>query len=104
MTIIKIEFPERVIIALEKLAEKDLVLPAFTTDDNEETPATENTPKEEPSQNTITPEMIRAKLAPLLENGKQEEVKALIKKYSGGKLTDVPADQYPALLKDAEAL
>ena len=104
MTTIKIELPERFITALEKLAEKDLVLPAFTTDSNDETPATESTPPEAPPQHNITPEMIRAKLAPLLESGKQEKVKALIKKYGGGKLTDVPKEQYPVLLKDAEAL
>lgn len=33
------------------------------------------------------------------------EVKALVRKYgSGGSLTDVPAESYPALVKEAEGL
>ncbi|MDW7670580.1 MAG: hypothetical protein SCK57_10420 [Bacillota bacterium] len=104
MTIIKIELPERFIAALEKLAEKGMVLPEFTpVNSTEPVPFDKELPEETPAS-PITPEMIRARLAPLLENGKQEEVKALIKKYGGGKLTDVPKDQYPALLKDAEML
>ena len=104
MTTIKIELPERFITALEKLAEKDLALSAVATEKETKAEPVEKPQPEEPAQHSITPEMIRAKLAPLMESGKQEAVKALLKKYGGGKLTDVPKEQYPALLKDAEAL
>ena len=52
----------------------------------------------------ITLEEVRAKLATLMQSGKQAEVKKLLKKHGGNKLSDVPKENYPALLKDAEAV
>lgn len=53
---------------------------------------------------TITIEEVRAKLAALSQAGKQKEVKALIEKYGGKKLTDIKSDKYGDLLKEAEVL
>jgi hypothetical protein len=39
-----------------------------------------------------------------MQAGKQAEVKKLLKKHGGNKLSDVPKENYPALLKDAEAV
>ncbi|WP_207644288.1 hypothetical protein [Desulfolucanica intricata] len=50
----------------------------------------------------VTLEMVRAKLAALMQSGKQAEVKELLKKYGGEKLSDVPKENYPALLAEAE--
>jgi len=55
-------------------------------------------------QAKVTLEEVRAKLAALSQDGKQAEVKALIKKYGGAKLSDITKDKYPSLLKDAEEL
>lgn len=52
----------------------------------------------------ITLEEVRAKLAALMQEGKQAEVKALLQKHGGEKLSDVPEENYPALLKDAEGV
>jgi len=50
----------------------------------------------------ITMETVRAKLAALMQTGKQAQVKELLKKHGGEKLSDIPEENYPALLKDAE--
>jgi hypothetical protein len=52
----------------------------------------------------ITLEEVRVKLAALMQSGKQAEVKQLLQKHGGNKLSDVPKENYPALLKDAEAV
>ena len=52
----------------------------------------------------ITLEEVRAKLAALMQEGKQAEVKALLQKHGGEKLSDVPEENYPALLIDAEGV
>lgn len=59
-----------------------------------------NEPKEEP----IKIEKVRAVLAEKSQSGKQPEVKALITKYGAKKLTDIDPDCYEELLKEAEAL
>lgn len=59
--------------------------------------------KPEP-QAEVTLEMVRAKLAALMQSGKQTEVKELLKKHGGEKLSDVPKENYPALLAEAEAM
>ena len=58
---------------------------------------TEDTPK-------ITLEVVRAKLAALSQSGKQSEVKALIKKFGAAKLTEIPKDKFPEILKEAEKI
>ncbi len=58
----------------------------------------------EPTPQEITLEEVRAKLAALMQRGKQAEVKKLLKKHGGKKLSEIPQKNYPALLKDAEAV
>ena len=53
---------------------------------------------------TFTLEQVRAKLADLARSGKQAEVKALLGKFGVKKLTEVPAEKYPELMKEAEAI
>jgi len=53
---------------------------------------------------SIALEDVRAKLAVLSQNGKQAQVKAIIKKFGANKLTEVGAENYEALLKEAEGL
>ena len=52
----------------------------------------------------ISLEMVRAKLAALMQSGKQTDVKALLQKHGGEKLSDIPKDNYQALLEEAEAI
>lgn len=52
----------------------------------------------------ITLEEVRGVLAKLSKNGKQSEVKGLIKKFGAKKLTDISKDNYPELLKEAEMI
>jgi hypothetical protein len=52
----------------------------------------------------VTMETVRAKLAALMQGGKQAEVKELLKKHGGDKLSDVPKENYPALLTEAEGM
>lgn len=53
---------------------------------------------------SIVLEDVRAKLAVLSQNGKQAQVKAIIQKFGANKLTEVGAENYEALLKEAEGL
>jgi len=53
---------------------------------------------------TYTLEQVRAKLASLTQAGKQAEVKALLSLFGVKKLTDVPPEAYPELMKEAEAI
>lgn len=52
----------------------------------------------------IAIEVVRAKLAALSAAGKQKEVKALINKFGGNKLTEISEDKYAELLKEAEEI
>ena len=53
---------------------------------------------------SVSLEEVRSKLTCLSQNGKQAEVKELIKKFGVVKLTDIPKDKYMELLKAAEAI
>ena len=53
---------------------------------------------------TITLEAVREKLSLLSQRGKQAQVKALIQKFGGNKLTEVHEMHYEAILKEAEGL
>ncbi len=59
--------------------------------------------KPEP-QVEVTLETVRAKLADLMQSGKQAEVKELLKQHGGVRLSDIAKENYPALLADAEAM
>ena len=63
-----------------------------------------NENKEEGTEKTITLEEVRRVLATKSKNGKQAEVKELIKKYGVNKLTDIHPCNYKELLELAEAL
>ena len=63
----------------------------------------EKVQKEEKSK-TVTLEEVREVLSKLAQNGKQKEVKGLIKKFGAKKLTDIPKDKYSDLLKEAELI
>lgn len=52
----------------------------------------------------VTLETVRAKLAALAQSGKQAEVKQLITNFGAKKLTEIPKEKYPELLKKAEEL
>ena len=60
--------------------------------------------KEEVSEKTITLEEVRKVLATKSKNGKQAEVKELIKKYGVNKLTDIHPCNFKELLEFAEVL
>ena len=55
-------------------------------------------------ENEISIEDIRAVLAAKSQDGKRKEVKDLLLKYDSGRLSGVDPKDYPALMKDAEAL
>lgn len=52
----------------------------------------------------ITLETVRAKLATLSQAGKQEQVKNLIQKFGAKKLTEIPEEKYSELLEEAGKL
>ena len=60
--------------------------------------------KEEAAEKTITLEEVRKVLATKSKNGKQAEVKELIKRYGVNKLTDIHPCNYKELLELAEVL
>jgi hypothetical protein len=55
-------------------------------------------------EETVTLEQVRAALAKKSQSGKQPQVKALIQKYGGNKLTDLDSICYKELKKEAEEL
>lgn len=60
---------------------------------------------DQPSEEArVTLEQVREKLAQLSKDGKQTQVKALIKKHGAKKLTDIPTEKYTELMKEAEVL
>lgn len=78
---------------------------------SEEAPAAESEKKAqvpETAEKTYSKEDVRALLAAKAnEAGGQfkAQVKTIVKKYgNGGSLTDVPAESYPALVKEVEGL
>lgn len=71
---------------------------------NFEAPAEAKVLKEEPKEEIITIEQVRAVLAEKSQSGKQKEVKALIQKYGAEKLTALDKTCYKDLLKEAGKL
>ena len=60
--------------------------------------------KELSAEKEVSLEDVRAVLAVKSQNGMTAEVKALITKYGGNKLSDVDPKHYADLIKDAEVL
>ena len=70
-----------------------------------ETPVAEAPAAETPAPaSTVTLEQVRAKLTELSQSGKKDDIKVLIAKFGGTKLTDLKAEQYADVLAAAEAL
>jgi hypothetical protein len=74
-------------------------------------PANSAKPADKPADKTkpvgqpaYTLETVRAKLAALSQSGKQKEVKAIIESFGVKKLTDIPAEKYPEVMKRAADL
>ncbi|MDQ7790449.1 MAG: hypothetical protein RDU41_10440 [Clostridia bacterium] len=106
-------FPTETPVESEKpKATKRAKAPAETPEPVKEEPKPEPEPEvqpapeapAEPEAPAVTLEQVRAKLADLAKSGKQAEVKKLITKHGGTKLTDIPADKYAELLAEAEDL
>lgn len=57
-----------------------------------------------PAEPKLNIEDVRAVLGAKSKEGKTNEVRALLMKYDSGKLSDVKPEDYPALLKEVEAL
>lgn len=73
-------------------------LPTGETDD---APAAEPQPAPQPA---VTIERVRAVLSELSRAGKTAQVKELLKKHGGDKLSAVDPAEYPALLQEAGGL
>lgn len=109
---IRLESPELIgaIIALAEVLE-DVKLGAFlptkggqalTLNDEIHSIQKKETLKEE--SKAISLEEVREKLAALSQAGKQKEVKVLIKKFGGNKLTEIDSENYEALLREADMI
>jgi HD-GYP domain-containing protein (c-di-GMP phosphodiesterase class II) len=83
-----------------KEVEKEVQAPKETVKRNNKNQ--ESKKDDTPKKTTL--EEVRSVLAKLSKNGKQSEVKALIKKFGGKKLTDISKDKYLELLKEAEMI
>lgn len=57
-----------------------------------------------PEAKKLDLEDVRAVLAKLSQHGKTAEVKELVVKFGGTKLSDVPKENYSQLLKEAEEI
>ncbi|MBU3128993.1 rRNA biogenesis protein rrp5 [Clostridium tagluense] len=57
-----------------------------------------------PEVKEVTLQEVRGTLARLSKNGKQEQVKALIKSFGATKLTEIPKEKYGELLSEANSI
>ena len=63
-----------------------------------------NEKSQEKQENAVTIEQVRAVMASKSQDGKTQQVKALIQKYGADKLSGVHPEKYADLLRDAKAL
>lgn len=63
-----------------------------------------NEKSQEKQENAVTIEQVRAVMASKSQDGKTQQVKALIQKYGADKLSGVQPEKYADLLRDAKAL
>ena len=68
------------------------------------TPSDEQSKVSESEESSPTLEEIRAVLAKLSVEGHSAAVKSLIAKFGADKLSNIPPEQYAALLKEAERI
>lgn len=59
------------------------------------------TMKNKETKPRITLEQLRERLALMSQQGNHENVKALLRKYGGERLTDIPEDSYEELFNEA---
>lgn len=88
---------------LAAVAEQTKGMPAaqaVSVEANEEAPVKQE--KEEAE--SVSVETVRAALAEKSRAGKTQEVRALLKEFGADKLSAIPADRLPDLMKKAEAL
>lgn len=84
---------------------KDLeLLTSHITDLLEDESVEEETKNEKANTKDIKLEDVRAVLAKLSQYGKTADVKELIVKYGGNKLSEIDESKYENLLKDAEEI
>lgn len=75
------------------------------TDADDKLDSQQPTPQpKKPKAPVITIDQVRAVLAEKSGQGKTKEVKALLYKYDAGKLSGVKAEDYPALIEEAQKL
>ncbi len=60
--------------------------------------------EKKPEQSAITLVQVRSVLAEKSRLGYTEQVKALLQKHGGEKLSELDSSEYPALIKEAEVL
>lgn len=66
--------------------------------------AAETEPEQTGEEKTVTIEDIRAVMRAKNKEGKIEKCQAVLKEYGVAKLSDVPEEKYPELLKKVEVL
>lgn len=102
------ELLQNVITGLESLVESMKALASSLTlsDDFKQIspPVEESAPKEKSTEKKVTLVEVRGLLAELSQSGRTPEVKKLIAKYGGKKLSDIKEEQFNSLYKDAEVL
>ena len=97
---------------LLKMAEGCELLAAGLREMMDEEDGTVETAKEEKStkkhtskaESKVTVETVRAVLAEKSRDGKTQEVRALLNKHGADKLSAIPNEKLPTLLREAEAL
>lgn len=102
------ELLQNVIKCVENLAEslKTLATSMTLSDDFVQIspPLEESAPEEKPAEKKVTLVEVRGLLAEISQSGRTSDVKKLIAKYGGTKLSDVKEEQLGSLYKDAEVL
>jgi hypothetical protein len=87
----------------QQMADKSTTPEAKQKTDAKKEPAPAPAPAPKATTEEITLEQVRAVLAKLTKANKQPFVKSLLNEYGAKKLTDVKEEDYPEILKRAEA-
>lgn len=94
-----------IITNLHALADSLQVLANTMASKEQETPTpTISTPPTKPKKPALTLVDVRTVLGEKANTGFSKEVRELLQQYGASKLSVVSPEQYPALLKDAEAI
>ncbi|MCX7749196.1 MAG: rRNA biogenesis protein rrp5 [Clostridia bacterium] len=97
-----------VVSDLRSLADSiQAVCNAMTSEDvspSDEKPSEQKAAPAEHPKPTVTIEQIRSVLAKKSQAGKTAEVRELLGKFGATKLSEIPQDSYPELLRATEAL